>query len=112
MRSFKIIVPAVGGTIFLWLMLNLFIGGGLLHWKFWSAQYRDAQTEIFQQSQSYVQGKITHITRLQLDYQSAEEGSTRHQALRRTILTEAATVDNNDLPEHLQIFIDELSDTP
>ena len=104
----RVIAAALTGLLAVWLMLNLVIGGGLLHWKFWSVQYRDAQREVFEQSQSFVQGKITHITRLRLSYETAE--GAQREALRRTILTEAATVDTDDLPEALQSFITQLSE--
>ena len=104
---FRGIIAGLGGLLTIWLLLNLFIGGGLLHWKFWAVQYRDAQREVFEQSQSYVQGKVSYLTRLQLSYEGAE-GRYR-EALRRTIITEAATVDADDLPESLQTFITEVS---
>ena len=107
MFRLRALIGAVGGIVFLWLMLNVFIGGGLMHWKFWSVQYRDAQREVFESSQSYVQGKISYLTRLRLSYEAAE--GPQREALRRTIITEAATVDNDDLPESLQTFITAVS---
>lgn len=104
---FRLFASAMGGLLVLWLLLNLTIGGGLLHWKFWSAQYRDAQREVFTESQSYVQGKISHLTRLRLSYEGAE--GIQRASLRTMILTEAATVDAEDLPESLQTFIAEIS---
>ena len=104
------IISAIGGLLALWLILNVAIGGGLMHFRFWAPKYRDAQREVFEQSQSYVQGKVSHLTRLRLSYESAE--GTRREALRRTILTEAATVDSDDLPESLQAFITEVETAP
>ena len=98
----------IGAGLAIWLLLNLLVAGNLFHFRFWAPQYRDAQREVFQQSQSYVQGKITHITRLQIQYESAEEGPTK-EAYRNQIRSEAATVDLDDLPEHLQEFIAEIS---
>ena len=102
----RVVTTALGGLFVLWLMLNLFIGGSLLHFRFWAPQIRDAQREVFEQSQSFVQGKISHLTRLQLEYEAAD--GNRKEALRRMILTEAATVDADDLPESLQSFVAEL----
>ena len=104
-------IGGIGCLLALWLMLNLTIGGGLLHWQFWAVQYRDVQREVFEHSQSYVQGKISHLTRLRMSYEIADEGD-RREALRRMIVTEAATVDNEDLPESLRTFITEVSTTP
>lgn len=101
------LMAAAGGLLVIWLLLNLIVAGDLLAFQFWAPKYRDAQREVFEQSQSYVQGKITHITRLRLSYETAE--GNQREALRRTILTEAATVDSEDLPEELQAFITGLS---
>ena len=100
------IVSALGGLLALWLVLNVAIGGGLMHFRFWAPKYRDAQREVFEQSQSWVQGKVSHLTRLRLSYEGAQ--GAQREALRRTILTEAATVDTDDLPGALQTFIAEI----
>ena len=107
---FRAIMPAIGGLLALWLLLNLAIGGSLFHFRFWAPQIRDAQREVFEQSQSYVQGKISHLSRLRLDYETAAEGPQR-AAFRRTILTEAETVDPEHLPESLRLFVASLSTT-
>lgn len=102
------IIALIGTVLAAWLALNLFIGGSLFHFKFWAPQIRDAQREVFEQSQSYVQGKISHLTRLRLSYEAAE--GRQREALRRTILTEAATVDSDNLPESLREFVDGLAE--
>lgn len=104
---FRATTTILGGLLAIWLLLNLTVGGGLLHWRFWASEYRDAQREVFEGSQSYVQGKVTYLSRLRLSYEEAE-GSQR-EALRRTILIEASTVDVTDLPEPLQNFLATLS---
>ena len=104
---FRGILAAAGGVLALLLIVSLISGGSLMYFKFWAPQWRDAQREVFTESQSYVQGKISHITRLRLSYEGAE--GDQREALRRTILIEAATVDSEDLPEELQTFITSLS---
>ena len=104
---FRGIIAVLGVGLVVWLGLNLIIAGNLFTFKFWAPEFRDAQREVFEQSQSYVQGKETYLARLRLQYETAEEGPQR-ESLRRMILTEASTVDGEDLSEGLQEFLAEL----
>lgn len=80
-------------------------GGQLLTYRFWMPQIRQAQREVFVQSQAYVQGKITMLTRLRAAYEQAPPDGPRRSALRSQILTEAALVDPAVLPLELRTFI-------
>lgn len=81
-------------------------GGDLLTYRFWAPKQANAQRQVFENTQSYVQGKTEFITRLRLDYESAT--GPQKEALRRTILTEAAQVDQAKLPLETQIFLRQL----
>lgn len=81
-------------------------GGNLAIYRFWAPQVRDAQREVFEQSQSYVQGKAAYISRLLLQYEAAE--GPQREALRRQVLLEAATVDQEDFSVTLRARIDAL----
>lgn len=93
----------LGGLLAIWLGANLLFGANLLSYRFWAPQARDAQREVFERSQSYVQGKISHLTRLQLAHEGAQ--GTQREALRREILVEASTVDPEDLPATLRDYL-------
>lgn len=94
----------------------LFIGIGALGFLgdavgLWQLQVFGTRTEnvkrqIFEQSQSYIQGKINHLSNLRWQYQDTE--GAQKEALRQMILTEASTVDNAKLPVDLQGFIQSL----
>lgn len=83
-------------------------GGDLAIYQFWAPKRANAERKVFENTQSYVQGKTEYISRLRFQYQTAE--GPQKQALRSLILTEAATVDNNKLPMDLQSFIDNLKE--
>jgi hypothetical protein len=89
--------------------LVLLIGAtyGYLGWyKDYAPRMQDARHRVFKQTQAYVDGKITHLNRLKLEYQMASDG---HKGiLRSTILTEASTVDPAKLPASLRRFIESL----
>src|SRR5580698_1812119 len=72
-------------------------GGDLAIYKFWAPKQENAKRQVFENTQGYVQGKTEYINNLRLDYELAT--GPQKEVLRRTILTEASTVDNSKLPE-------------
>lgn len=83
-------------------------GGDLAIYRFWAPKRANAERQVFEQTQSYVQGKTEYLTRLRFQYQNAT--GQQKEALRQLILSEASTVDNNKLPVDLQGFIDHLKE--
>lgn len=81
-------------------------GGDLAIYRFWAPKQANAEREVFENTQGYVEGKVEYINKLRLDYESST--GVQKEALRRTILTEASTVNNNKLPYDLQVFISQL----
>jgi len=80
---------------------------GYLAWfKDYAPRMENARHAVFKQTQSYVDGKITHLNRLKLDYQT--KGEAHKSILRATILSEASTVDRTKLPPDLRRFIETL----
>ena len=80
---------------------------GYLGWyKDYAPRMQNAQHAVFKQTQSYIDGKITHLNRLRLEYQTA--GASHKSILRASILTEASTVDRVKLPPDLRRFIETL----
>lgn len=100
----KIAAYIVAAILGLWLLLNLTVGLNFLSYRTWAPLFRDAQRQVFERSQSFVQGKVTHLNRLRMTYESAEDG-LRRDAVRRLILSEAATVHPEDLPADLRSFL-------
>ena len=81
-------------------------GGDYAIYRFWAPKQANAERVVFENTQSYVQGKTEYISRLRYEYQAADEG--HKNALRTLILSEASTVDNSKLPPDLQGFIAQL----
>jgi hypothetical protein len=103
-------MPRVVLVLFVFLALVygigfLATGGDLAIYKFWAPKQENARRQVFENTQSYVQGKTEYLSKLRYQYQEAESGSTHQASLRTLILSEAATVDNDKLPEDLQTFI-------
>jgi len=82
------------------------LGGNFFLYKFWAPRYRNVQRQVFEQSQSYVQGKNTYISRLRLQYENVPE--QQKEALRRLILSEAETITRENLTSANRTFINNL----
>lgn len=80
-------------------------GGDLAIYRFWAPKRANAERQVFENTQGYVEGKIEYLNRLRFQYQDDPRPS-----LRIMILTEASTVDNNKLPLDLQSFIQNLKE--
>ena len=103
MTAVKVALSAAGAIVLVFIFTFALTGMDLASFRFWAPQYRDAQREVFQNSQAYVQGKVSHLTRLRLSYESTE--GPQREALRRQIIVEASEVDSRHLPPELVNFI-------
>jgi hypothetical protein len=86
-------------------------GGDLIIYRVFAPRYENAKRNVFEQTQSYVDGKIAYLSTLRLDYESAKAqpgAEIRRESLRRLIVTEAAQVDNAKLPDDLRVFVSDL----
>ena len=83
--------------------ISLATTGAFLPWR------EQIRRETFEQSQSFVQGKITTLNRLRQDYAGANSAEHRC-ALRATALHEAATA--NTLPTDLETWVSNLRGEP
>ena len=79
-------------------------GGELAIYKFWAPKQENVRRQVFENTQSYVQGKIEYLTRLEYQYKTAETPDSKG-ALKSLIISEASNIDNDKLPPELQSFI-------
>jgi cytochrome c biogenesis factor len=75
--------------------------------KFWGVRKENVKREVFEQTQSYVQGKIQELTKYRLEYNKAKDEDER-EYYRETAITSMANVDENKLPADLRQFLNEL----
>lgn len=78
-------------------------GGDLAIYRFWAPKQEAARREVYINTASFVQGKISYLTELRLSYEQSE--GAQKNALRTAILREAAQVDNSLLPADLSGFV-------
>jgi hypothetical protein len=82
-------------------------GADFAAFRFWAPKYENAKRVVFENTQSYVQGKAEYIGRLRYQYANADPGPQK-EALRTLILSEAATVDVSKLPTDEQGFLNSI----
>ena len=100
-------------TGFLAFLLLIFAlhGFGLVNLKFWGPKFQEARREIFEETQSFTHGKITHLNRLRLEYESTDS-EKRKKALRTMLLQEVSVLEEENLPLDLRSFIRTLRGAP
>lgn len=101
-------LPRVFLVLFLVLLVAygigfLATGGDLAIYRFWAPKQENAKRVVFENTQSYVQGKQEYLSRLRYQYQQAE--GPQKDSLRTLILDEASTVDTSKLSADLQAFV-------
>jgi len=71
-------------------------GGNLAIYRFWAPKQENAKRQVFENTQSYVQGKIQNIGQECFAYRKAD--GAQKDALAREIRNEAATVSLDKIP--------------
>lgn len=75
---------------------------GLAYQRIFAPQHEKVRRATFVQSQSYIDGKITHLNRLRSDY-VREKDSVAKCALRSVVLHEAVTA--TKIPDELNTWV-------
>jgi hypothetical protein len=104
-ETMKITAVLLGALVLIYTLGFLATGGDLAIYRFWAPRRANAERVVFENTQSYVQGKVEYLNKLRFQYQDDPR-----PALRMMILTESSTVDNNNLPLDLQGFIQNLKE--
>lgn len=86
-----------------------FIGNamGLFNIQFWGVKQANAQRNVFEQSQSYVEGKRQEVTKYRLEYMQTKDPQSR-EAIRQTILMSTANMDLSKLTPEQRDFVESL----
>ena len=103
-------LPRVVGALFVALVVLygigfLTTGGDLAIYRFWAPKQENAKRQVFENTQSYVEGKIQNIEQECFSYRQAE-GSSK-DAFAGEIRNEAITIDTNKLPSDEQACVSE-----
>jgi hypothetical protein len=64
-------------------------GGDLMTYKFWAPKQAAAERQVFEQTPSFIHGKVEYLTRLRFEYQTAT--GAQKTALAQLIIDEAGS---------------------
>ena len=70
MRSFLIVIAVIAGFIAIVFFVNEF---SILRTKFWGVRQENARREVFEQTHSYVGGKIQELSKLKHEWNRSDE---------------------------------------
>jgi hypothetical protein len=82
---------------------------GLASFKFFEPKMENARREVYENTQSYVEGKRQELTKYRLEYLESKDPQAR-QAIRMTILQSMANLDPGKLPYDLENFLASLKE--
>lgn len=102
----KIGLLSLGGLL---LILGLSLGFGwfdVFYTKTVGKAKQDAQREVFENTQSYVEGKRQEAIKIRLEYMRAD--SADQEAIRMVIIQSFANFDEEKLPDELRNFIHDM----
>lgn len=105
MKTTGYILLSVFGILALTWMLT---GNDFYLYKYFAPKREAVRRQVFENTQSYVQGKTDYISQLRLQYEDEPAASPHRLALRKMIITQADTVDAALLPSDMQNFIADL----
>ncbi|MFW6311490.1 MAG: hypothetical protein ACOC1K_04565 [Nanoarchaeota archaeon] len=100
MREFIILLVVFG------LIASAIVFGPNLYQHF-GTRYESAQQHVRENNYSYIRGKIEHLQRLQLEYETADNEAHK-QAIREMIKVEVTSFDKDHMPENLRQFVQSL----
>jgi hypothetical protein len=76
--------------------------------KFWGSRKANAQREVFEQTQSYVEGKRQEVTKYRYEYLKAKDRDEK-EAIKATLRSSLANFDKTKLDADLRSFLDSVA---
>lgn len=103
----KIALSIIGGLLCL-----LLLGFGLQYWDlvnfgFFAPKYAKVQRKVFENTPSYVQGKIQDLSNYKLQYDTTKDQSSK-QMIQGVIRSQFANFNTSDCPVELQTFLQQM----
>ena len=78
---------------------------GLEMRRYFSPKFQEVERQVFEQTPSFVHGKIQHLTRLRFQYDDENISIAKRASLRILIRSEASQIDHALLPSDLRSFL-------
>ena len=77
---------------------------GLVNYGFFAPKYEKVRRNVYEETQSYVEGKRQEIVKYKLEYQLSKDPAEK-EAIRRTIIQTTANLDLTLLSPDLEQFV-------
>lgn len=107
----KDVMTLIGGVVLSVAALLGVIYGGIYLYRDAAPRQQAAEREIYEQTPSYVQGKLQLLSKYKREYDAERDPKVR-AGIRELALHEAATVDRNRLPPWARQWINQLEVSP
>jgi|SRR5579862_1751116 len=107
MKPINIALLSIVGLIVLIALMFVFGWTGVFYTKTVGKAQENARRQVFEQTQSYVEGKRQELTKYRLEYLRSKDTADK-QAIRATIVQSFANFDETKLPEDLRGFLDQM----
>lgn len=101
MKATLIVLFSIIGVLAIGFSLQMF---GLVNYKFFAPKYENVRREVYENTQSYVEGKRQEVVKYKLEYELADDNIEK-EAIRRMILQTTANLDLSLLPVDLENFV-------
>lgn len=98
------------GLIFITILITIdFVGNyyGLFSYGFFAPKMENVRRKTFENTQSYVQGKIQDLSNYKLQYSQAKDSDSK-QAIQAVIRTQFANFDISQCPDELKPFLQDM----
>lgn len=100
----KKFLVGIGSIILIFSCIFALKYAGVLSYSFFAPKYEDARRTVFENTQSFIEGKKQELIKYRLEYMRSEDAAEK-EALRITIISSMANVDRSKLPMDLQQFL-------
>ena len=101
----KIIFGSFAFLILIYVLGFVATGGDLAIYRFWAPKQENARRQVFENTQSYTEGKIQNLEQECHAYRTTD--GAQKEALAGEIRNEASTIDINKLPVDEQNCVEE-----
>lgn len=100
MKAVLVILASILGIMMLWFGLNWL---GVFQTSYFGVKHENARREVYEQSQSYYQGKLQQLVKLKQEYEIAKELSDK-KAIKATVRINFAEFDENRISDKPELY--------
>jgi hypothetical protein len=100
----KTALAIIGSVIGFILLMFIMSEVGLIHYQFFAPKYENARRKTFEQTQSYVQGKIQDLSNYKLQIDTTKD-LTNKAAIKAVVRSQFASFNIDDCPDELKPFL-------